>query len=85
MDIGAYRTAVQNYVKLALENTDGSNKQISEYLWSVSVPRFLARNKTEKRRALADVRKAFDDHAYWPLEVILTQLGVDKELLNLKS
>jgi hypothetical protein len=85
MDIGAYRTAVQNYVKLALDNTDGSNKQISEYLWSVSVPRFLARNKTEKRRALADVRKAFDDHAHWPLEVILSQLGVDKELLNLKS
>jgi hypothetical protein len=85
MDIGAYRTAVQNYVRQALEHTDGSNKQISEYLWSLSVPRFLARSKTEKRQALADARKAFDDHSYWPLEVILTQLGVDKELLNLKN
>jgi hypothetical protein len=85
MDIGAYRAAVQDYVIQALENTDRSNKQISEFLWSLSVPRFLARNKTEKRRALADVRKAFDDHGYWPLEVILNQLGVDKELLNLKG
>ena len=85
MDIGAYRTAVQNFVKQALDHTDGSNRQISEYLWSLSVPRFLARNKAEKRQALADVRKAFDDHSYWPLDVILSQLGVEKELLNLKK
>ena len=83
MDIGAYRNAVQSYVRQALENTDGSNKQVSEYLWSLSVPRFLVRHKTEKRQALDDVRKAFDDHSYWPLEVILSQLGVDKESLNL--
>jgi len=82
MDIGAYRGAVENYVKQALENTDGSNKQISEYLWSLGTPGFLVRHKNEKRRALSDVRKAFDDHSYWPLEVILSQLGVDKESLT---
>lgn len=85
MDIGAYRNAVQSYVKQALANTDGSNKKISEYLWSLSIPRFLVRHKTEKSRALSDVRKAFDDHSYWPLEVILSQLGIDKDTLNLKS
>ena len=85
MDIGAYRNAVQTFVRQALENTDGSNKKISEYLWTLSIPRFLARHKTEKRQALLDVRKAFDDHSYWPLDVILSQLGVDKESLNLKG
>lgn len=84
MDIGAYRNAVQSYVRQALANTDGSNKRISEYLWSLSVPRLLTRHKAEKRQALNDVRKAFDDHSYWPLEVILSQLGVDKESLDLK-
>lgn len=85
MDIGAYRSAVHNYVRQALESTDGTNKQISEYLWSLKAPTFLVRNKTEKRQALADVRKAFDDHSYWPLEVILSQLGVDKNILDLKG
>ena len=84
MDIGAYRNAVESYVRQALANTDGSNKRISEYLWSLNVPRLLVRHKTEKRQALDDVRKAFDDHSYWPLEVILSQLGVDKDSLNLK-
>ncbi len=84
MDIGAYRDAVQSFVKQALANTDGSNKKISEYLWSLNIPRFLVRHKTEKRQALADVREAFDDHSYWPLEVILSQLGIDKDSLDLK-
>lgn len=85
MDIGAYRDAVQSFVKQALANTDGSNKKISEYLWSLSIPRFLVRHKTEKRQALSDVRQAFDDHSYWPLEVILSQLGIDKDSLDIKS
>ncbi|MBP1694734.1 MAG: hypothetical protein H6Q37_2617, partial [Chloroflexi bacterium] len=36
-----------------------------------------------KNRALAEVRKAFDEHRHWPRSIVISFLGIeDKELLS---
>ena len=77
MDIAAYRKALHDYVKEAMENTDGSNQEVAGYLWEKRVSGWFTPNKTEKQRALDDARKAFDDHRHWPVEIILSHLGVE--------
>ncbi len=81
MDGEAYRAALKKYVQEAIQNSNGSNSQIYEYLSSLTVKGFLVKNKVEKQRALADARKAFDEHRHWPQDIVLSQLGLDpKEL-----
>lgn len=75
MDIGAYRQALEKYVTEAMQNSDGTNKSIASYLWNIKLSRFTL-NRYEKQRALEDARHAFDDHRHWPVEVILSQLGL---------
>jgi len=76
MDLLSYQQYLQQYVSQAIHNTDGSNRQISEYLSEIQIKGFLVRHRTEKERALADARKAFDEHRHWPLEIVLSHLGV---------
>lgn len=80
MDIGLYRQYLNEYVKEALENSNGSNSDISGYLWEKKVSGFLVKHRKEKEKALADARKAFDDHRHWPLQIVLSHLGVDVEV-----
>lgn len=75
MDIGAYRQALEKYVTEAMQNSDGTHKGISSYLWNIKLSRFTF-NRYEKQRALEDARHAFDDHRHWPIEVILSHLGI---------
>jgi hypothetical protein len=75
VDIGAYRQALEKYVTEAMQNSDGTNKSIASYLWNIKLSRFTL-NRYEKQRALEDARHAFDDHRHWPVEVILSQLGL---------
>jgi hypothetical protein len=83
MDGEAYRNALKKYVLEAIQNSNGSNAQIYEYLSALTVKGFLVRNKLEKQRALADARKAFDEHRHWPQDIVISQLGLDlKELKN---
>jgi hypothetical protein len=83
MNIGIYRSYLHDLIQDALENSDGTNKGISEYLWSRDVKGLLTRNKKEKQIALNDARKAFDDHRHWPVEIVLTHLSLDpKEFLR---
>ena len=77
MDIGLYQQYLQQYVGEAIRDSDGSIGQIRENLASVQIGRFLVRHKVEKSRALKDARAAFDEHRHWPLEIILSHLGVD--------
>ena len=77
MDIGAYRNYMEELLKEALENSDGSNSGISEYLREKKVSGLFVRNKKEKQRALEDARKAFDEHAHWPVDIVISHLGVD--------
>ena len=77
MNIQLYRQYLQQYVSEAIRNSDGSIGQIRDNLASVQIGRFLVQHKDEKTRALRDARTAFDEHRHWPLEIILSHLGVD--------
>ena len=72
-----YRRYLQEYIQEAIENSNGSNAEISSYLWEKNLGRILVSNKTEKQRALADARRAFDDHRHWPRKIILSHIGIE--------
>jgi hypothetical protein len=77
MDIGLYRQYLQQYVQEAIDNSNRTSAGIAEYLHTKNVSGRLVSHKEEKQRALTDARKAFDDHRHWPLDIILSHLGVD--------
>jgi len=79
MDIRLYRKYLQQFVNEAIRNSDGSNRSISEYLETIKVKGLFVTHKLEKSRALAEARNAFDKNRHWPLEIILSHLGVEKE------
>ncbi|MBP1692524.1 MAG: hypothetical protein H6Q37_407, partial [Chloroflexi bacterium] len=57
MDIGLFRRYVEDYVRQAVQNSDGTNAGIAEYLSTVKQAGRFASHKEEKNRALAEVRK----------------------------
>jgi hypothetical protein len=76
MDMRLYRHYLNEYVNEAIKNSDGSTADIAEYLRTFEVKGLLTRNKAEKRRALKDAITAFDEHRHWPLDILLSHLGV---------
>ena len=78
MNFAAYRQALEQYIGEALAKSDGTHAGISRYLWNQNVSGFFVANKTEKQRAMEDARRAFDDHRNWPVDIILSHLGVDQ-------
>jgi hypothetical protein len=76
MDSHLYQHYLEKYVQEAIIYSNGSKPAIAEYLHSIRIGRYLVRHKLEKERALADARQAFDEHRHWPLEIILSHLGV---------
>jgi len=85
MDIGAYRQYLKELLQEALKNSNGSSSQISEYLREKKISGLLVRHRSEKERALADAKKAFDDHSYWPVDIIISHLGVDPDEIGFKN
>ena len=79
MNLLRYQEYLKQYVNQAIQESDGSNRGVSEILWTIQVKGFLVRNRVEKQRALDDARKAFDDHRHWPREIILSHLGIAPE------
>lgn len=79
MDIKHYRQFLNQYVKEALEQSDGSVSRISEHLHEIQIKGLFVSHRDEKQRALRDARQAFDDHRHWPLEIILSHLGITDE------
>ncbi len=77
-----YQHYLQLYVSEAIQNSDGSNRGIYEHLSTIQVKGLLVRERAEKERALADARQAFDEHRHWPLEIILSQLGIQSLKTN---
>lgn len=72
-----YQQYLEEYVRDAIASSDGANANIASHLWAKKIGGILIRHKDEKNRALDDARKAFDEHRHWPLEIILSQLGLD--------
>jgi hypothetical protein len=79
MDLGVYRRSLEAYVEEALEHSDGTAANISAYLWSKKVGGWLTRHRAEKQKALEEARKAFDEHRHWPVEIILSHLGIERK------
>ena len=77
MDIGLYRQYLQQYVQEAMDDSNGSISGIAEYLHAKNITGLVVLHKEEKKRALGDARKAFDEHRHWPLDIILSHLGVE--------
>ncbi|UCH61245.1 MAG: hypothetical protein JSV61_07115 [Anaerolineales bacterium] len=76
MDLGVYRQYLEQYVREAVDNSDGTNVSISNYLWEKKITGLWVRHRQEKQKALKEARKAFDEHRHWPLEIVLSHLGV---------
>jgi hypothetical protein len=76
MDYTLYEKYLKEYLDRAIQESDGSNRGIAEALSTYEVRGLLVSHKDERRRALADARRAFDEHRHWPREIILSQLGV---------
>lgn len=77
MDHTLYQRYLNEYVRRAMQASDGSVHSIAEALSTIQVSGLLVAHKEEKQRALADARRAFEEHRHWPLEIILTHLGVE--------
>ena len=76
MDVKLYRKYLDQYVQEAIDESDGNISKISERLHEKVVKGLFVTHREEKQRALADARQAFDEHRHWPLEIILSHLGV---------
>ena len=83
MDIVIYRQILEELIREALANSDGSFAGIRDYLHAREKPGRLTRNRAEKQRALDDARRAFDEHRHWPVEIVISHLGLDKKEMGL--
>ena len=81
INLPKYRRYLQEYVDQALERSDGTPSSIRDYLDSIQVKGLFVRDKAEKERALADAIQAFSEHRHWPVDIILSHLGVERPRL----
>ena len=79
LNIKLYQQYLHQYLKEAVKNSDASVSGIQRYLSDIRPPGRFAMHKKEKTQALADAKRAFEEHRHWPLEIILSQLGVDAQ------
>ena len=77
MNVELYQRYLREYVKSAIANSSGTNMAIYEYLASIRIGKHFVQHKEEKERALADARRGFEEHRHWPLQIVLSQLGID--------
>ena len=82
MDIVQYRKYLEQYVTKALNDRDGTITGVSEVLGEMKTGGRFTRNKEEKQRALADAQKAFYKHRHWPMEIIISHLGLNPNILT---
>jgi hypothetical protein len=82
MDYKLYNQYMHEYLKDALASGHNTPTEIARYLDEKSFPGRFARNKEERFRALREVRQAFNEHRHWPLEIILSHLGIDPDKIK---
>lgn len=79
-----YRQYMREYLRDALQKSDGSNAGVSNYLMQQIPPGRFTRHREEKARALTDVQRAFAEHRHWPVDMVLTYLGIKPEEVQAK-
>ncbi|RPI84301.1 MAG: hypothetical protein EHM41_13745 [Chloroflexi bacterium] len=72
-----YEQYLKEYIREAIENSDGTNSGISQYLSGLRIPGRFTRNKEEKIRAIKDAQSAFEEHRHWPRDIVLSHLGLE--------
>ena len=77
MDHKIYRQYMRSYIEAAIRNGYAKPTEIARYLDEIPWPGRFARHKEERTRALLDVRQAFSEHRHWPLDIILSHMGLD--------
>jgi len=77
MDKQLYQQYLNQYVQGAIRESDGTVAGISERLDGIPPPGRFSRHREEKQRALADAMSAFSEHRHWPLDILLSHLGVE--------
>ena len=77
MDRLLYQQYLREYIDQAARESDGSVRSIYEQLSQMQVKGLVVRHREEKKRALTDAQRAFVEHSHWPLEIILSHLGVE--------
>ena len=80
MDIKLYQQYLNQFVQQAIDESDGKVGSIAECLSEKQVRGFFVTHREEKRRALSDAQNAFSEHRHWPLEIILSHLGIQASL-----
>lgn len=85
IDIGLYQKYMHKYVKTAIENSNRTNSSIYEYLSEMRISGLWVKHRKEKTRALEDAKQAFDEKRHWPLEIVLSHLGLNAEELGVIS
>ena len=82
MDHKLYNQFMHEYLKEAFINGNSKPTDIARYLDEIPLPGRFARNREERTRALFAVRQAFTEHRHWPLDIILSHLGIDPEKIK---
>lgn len=79
MDLGLYQRYLAEFVNEAIQNSDGTTAGIAAYLWEKKVGGFFVTHRQEKNRALDAARRGFDEHRHWPVDIVLSHLGVERQ------
>jgi len=79
MDLKLYHQYLNQFVREAVAQSDGSVRSVAELLHERRVSGLFVSHREEKRRALLDAQQAFAEHRHWPLDIILSHLGVALE------
>jgi hypothetical protein len=79
IDIGLYRHYLDELFKEAIDNSDGTKEGILNYLRSKEIKGLFVKHKEEKRHALSEMQKAFEDHRHWPLDILISHLGLSSK------
>lgn len=79
MNYDIYRKYVKEYLLEAIRNGGSATRSIYTAIVETPLPGRFARHRDERRRALQDIKEAFEGHLHWPLEMILSHLQVDAE------
>ena len=79
IDGNLYRKYFYEYIQEALQYSNGTKAGILNYLMDKPEPGRFSRHRLEKIKALREARQAFSEHRHWPLEIILSHLGIEVE------
>ncbi len=77
MDHAKYEKFRRQYLQQALDATNRTPSEIYRALTEIPRPGRFAFDKEEKLRGLHDLQQAFEDRRHWPLDIILSHLGIE--------